>query len=240
MKNVGSLAIKLNEAILGSRRPGLIASYSLARELATYTALLPLLLLAPLAKGKKKFLIYAQPRTGSTLLVDLLNSHPNIRCEREVLAFRPLLTRSFLEARRSLHPRYTYGCKILNHQLERQVSHRCTTAFLRKIQNRGWGIIHLRRENVLRQALSRVLVDSRRLRHLETGEPRWQGQVRISAPELHRCIRESERWTRRDQRTFAQLPHLELVYERDLLQAERHQAASNRVFEFLEVARAGL
>ncbi len=238
MKNVGSVAVRLNEAFLSSRRPRLIAAYSLAREFATYTALLPLLPLLPLARGRKKFIVYSQPRTGSTLLVDLLDSHPDIHCEREILAFTTLLTKPFLQARRSLHPRQIYGCKISNHQLERQVSRSCISAFLKTIQEEGWSIIHLRRENIVRQALSLLLADMTKVRHLETGKIRLREQVRISPEELYNRVKETERWTQHDQGVFTGLPHLELIYERDLLRTEQHQITSNRAFEFLALASA--
>ena len=93
-----NLAIRLNERILASNKSWLKKAYPIVREFGTYAVQVPLFLLKPLSNDKSKFVIYAQARTGSTLLIDLLNSNPALHCDREIFAFRAIFTEEFLNA----------------------------------------------------------------------------------------------------------------------------------------------
>jgi len=100
-----------------------------------------------------RFVIFAQPRTGSTLLASLLKAHPRIRCDGEILGKRRLLPGPFVTARSILAEEDVYGFKVMIFQLWNQRIYD-VGAFMRHLYGDGWKILHMRRRNVLRQAIS--------------------------------------------------------------------------------------
>jgi len=121
----------------------------------------------------QRFLIYAQPRTGSTWLVDLLNSHPEIECDSELfnddyqemarrLWSRRLLRKypiPYMQVRAKTCPYPAYGFKLLHYQTRRSID------LLAKLHQRGWHIISLRRNQLWNQAVSDVLAIQTRKYH---------------------------------------------------------------------------
>jgi len=123
-----------------------------------------------------KFIIFAGPRTGSTYLVDFLNSVPKTRCYAELfqkdridfrhhepvdsrlsdIGFRDASPLEFLrllgeEAR----PCRRFGCKIVGLQ-----SLKPTPEFLREIcTDRSWRKIYLWRDDLFEQAVSFALAE---------------------------------------------------------------------------------
>ena len=69
------------------------------------------------AGDRRRFLIFAQGRAGGTLLGTLLDDHPQIACEGEVL-YRPVaLPRVWCHAGRARHRGVVYGCRVMIYQL---------------------------------------------------------------------------------------------------------------------------
>ena len=180
--------VRLHELILASKLPWLIGTYAKIREFAVYTIHFPARFFLDSSCFQNNFLIYAQPRTGSTLLVDLLNSSPYIRCEREIFVLRTIWTEAFINAKRSLYPDKAYGCKIMGYQLERQLTSLGMQPFLWKMHQRGWKIIHLKRRNVLRQALSQVLVQQGGQLHRLATDSSRAVPLRIDLNKLQQAI----------------------------------------------------
>ncbi len=122
---------------------------------------------------QKRFFIFGQRRTGSTLLVSLLNSHPDIRCYSELfypgrwnvhirrflkpLAFRyPLL---YLDGvcRTSFRP--IVGFKLMTHQNEELGN------LMRQLIERGWRVIAVRRHDIVQRVLSEAVLFTTRKPH---------------------------------------------------------------------------
>src|SRR5690606_18816174 len=90
-------------------------------------------------RADTRFVIFAQGRTGTWLLHDLLNAHPGVWCDKEILAPQRLAPYAFLEGA-SRRPGTAYGCHVqIRHLLE--THHLDPAAFLHRMHDAGWRII---------------------------------------------------------------------------------------------------
>jgi len=196
-----------------------------------------------------RFVIVNTGRSGSTLLVDLLRSHPAIDCRDELLNERrwqgwrrpagwllraypaPYLER---QARRS--PRPVYGFKLKTggqvHDLGRT---------LHSLHQRGWRLLYLHRRDALQQTFSWCVAQASGHWQATTGQPSASsGAVTLDVSnflhDLRTCVQ--------DRQTLAELmralPHLPLVYEDDLQDSARWPATGARVCAWLGIAAAPL
>lgn len=195
-----------------------------------------------------RFVVVANGRTGSTLLADLLRSHPAIQCENEIFneerwrgARRPLgwLARAFplpylaWRAGRATQP--VFGFKLKTGGQVPDLGHT-----LHSLHHHGWRLISLSRRAALQQTFSWAVAQA-------TG--RWQRTAGGEAPpqrvaldatsflrDLQTCI--ADRQALAD--LLQPLPHLPLIYEDDLQHSDRWSATGARLCAFLGVAPAPL
>ena len=116
--------------------------YRRIREIEFYM----ILLIRISHKLNKKFIIFGQGRSGSTLLVDLLNSHPAIYCDDEILMYKVIFPKTYVKARSVSSKKHVYGFKVKIYQLWHQNildSHK----FLFHFYKSGWKILYLKRGN---------------------------------------------------------------------------------------------
>jgi len=232
-RNFNRGLVRLHKRIVASQIPWLIGGYARIRESAVYALYVPARLFRHPSRFKNNFLVYAQTRTGSTVLADLLNSNPFVRCERELFALGTVFTEAFINAKRSFYPDRAYGCKIMAYQLEQQVSPSGMHPFMLKMHIQGWKILYLTRRNVLRQALSHLLVQLGGEYYLLASDSSPLGRFNIDLDDLQHTIRKIEAAAVRDEKVLEGIPHLKLVYEDDLLQPEKHQETLNNTLTYL-------
>lgn len=196
-----------------------------------------------------RFVVVTNGRSGSTLLVDLLRSHPAVQCENEILnegrwqgALQPLgwLVRTMpapylaWQANRATKP--VFGFKL---KTGAQVNDLGGT--LDSLQRRGWRLIYLARRDALAQTFSWCVAQASG-RWQSNGERpiRDRDSVTLDVPAFQRdlsaCVQ--------DRKHLAALlhrwPHLALVYEDDLLEREQWPVTGARLCAFLGVAPAPL
>lgn len=232
--NDGSKRALRRVAVAAVRRLPLTGVRNLAFEIPTYAAAL-----VPWQRTHRKFIIFGQGRSGSTLLVDLLNSSPDVRCEDEILRFVRRLPTLYVKGRaaRADAPVFGFHLKIW-HLTDTQGIPDAPT-WLRLMHRDGWNILYLRRENLLRQSLSAAVAKRRqRWFHEATAGPLRLEPVEVDPQELVYQIRRKEQFLRAEAQALADIPHLEVVYERDLLHGERHQETADRVFDWIGARRA--
>src|SRR4051812_11468170 len=68
-------------------------------------------------RDQRRFVVFAQGRTGSTLLVDLLRSSPGVHCDEEILDRPVRLPHLWIASRRAARPGTGYGFKVKIYQL---------------------------------------------------------------------------------------------------------------------------
>jgi LPS sulfotransferase NodH len=186
-----------------------------------------------------RFVIVTPGRSGSELLTDLLDSHPGICCEAEILRQRYLLPEQFIAGRAAkagLGGASAYGFKIHCGHFGYQVL-RERPGYLRRLSDSGAQLIFLRRENLLAQAISSTIAN----------RTRWHWHRRDSADftpfELDPVevlmmaflFEESDQYLRD---LLYELPHITLIYERDLLEPECQQATVDRIADLLHLPHA--
>lgn len=227
-------ALAVNDLVVTSEKSWLLRPYALVRELGVYFFGFLSRLRRESARSNTKFIIYCHGRTGSTLLVDLLNAHPCVHCDREVLALPSLFTQKFLNAKRANYSELAFGCKILNHQLMRQVGQAEIHDFLQELRADGWKVIYLVRDNTVRHALSFMAMRHRPKRHRKVADRSFsQATFYVETKELQRRMENLRHERLRDDALLSEVDHLCLVYERDLLDGLRHQETANRVFAYV-------
>lgn len=197
-------------------------------ESATYARLL----LPGLQRPHRRFLIFAQGRSGSTLLADLLNSHPDVYCADEILTWKRRDPARYAKACSVGHRCGTYGFKVKIYQLTEAQEITAPNAWLRDMHADGWSVLHLQRTNVLRQALSSMVAEQRSVYH-EEGAGSEPQPVLIDIDDLFARTRRRVTTIEDEVAALDGVPHEAFVYEDDLLRPETHQATADRAFEFL-------
>lgn len=181
-----------------------------------------------------KFVILAQPRTGSQLLTDLLNSHPDIFCDGEIFwrehINRLLWPQLFLRGRSVSNREKTYGFSLKIAHLPQH--HLDPQNFLDGLHQGGWKFIYLTRENLLRQAISWSIAMHRN-KWSDTKETHQKFKVVLDTETILQQINLRERERLEEQRILQEMPYLALTYEEGLLRAEQHQNALDKVFDYL-------
>jgi LPS sulfotransferase NodH len=191
----------------------------------------------------QRFLIYSQPRTGSSWLVDLLNNHPEIECDgelfnsdcprsrrvwsRRLLQSRPI---PYLQLRATLCKAPAYGFKVLHYQACQQ------KGLLTRLNRRGWQIIHLSRVHLWNQAVSDQLAIQTKRYHRTQNDPLQTDRVRIEPAAILNKIDSLKRQSHDETRALEGIPHLRIEYERDLVDDSVRDLTLSRIHVMLGVS----
>jgi len=230
--------IRTNESIIISNKPWLIRFYGVIREFSVYSLHYSSKLFKRTKSSNNNFIIYTQGRSGSTLLIDLINSNPEIHCDREIFSIPTVFTEKFIISKRSLYSDRAYGCKIRSRQLQRQVGMNYMHNFMLKMHKMSWKIIYLTRRNILRHALSTILMWQRGLgkhHQYKNHGPYQLEKIHVDFNELQKTMEKIQELNVRDEDVLEGIPHLRLIYEEDLIRSECHQKALDKVFYYLDL-----
>ena len=195
-------------------------------------------------KCQVRVLIFAQGRTGSTLLESLLTESQHFVGKGEVLgagASRVRFPRSFLSgmAKRHAPQNFVAHVKIYHLTQDREKAGARPTepgAFLRKLAATGWHIIYLRREDRVRQVISNEVAKARGNPH-KLDDQRENMLITIDRERLIRDVRWRDQIIEEERRALSGLDPLEIVYERDLLNPDRHQSTLDRILDYIGLER---
>jgi hypothetical protein len=193
-----------------------------------------------------RFIIVANGRTGSTLLVDLLDSHPMIACADELLnerhwrrRHRPLLwlARAFpilyLERQAHKSTQAAYGFKL---KTGGQVHNLGST--LTSLHRRGWKLIYLARSDALQQTFSWSVAKLTGRWQTTIEQPGRSQSVTLDVPSFLRDLQTTLHDRQCLAEIMAPLPHLALVYEDDLARPVLRPATCERICTWLGIAPA--
>ncbi len=184
-----------------------------------------------------RFVVLAEARSGSSLLCSLLDSHPHIRCEGEILRHRhprldPLVFLDGHAARARLKGAQAYGFKLLaspDWWNQKALAHED----IPRLVEHGFVVVGLRRRDMLAKAVSWL--------HAKTlGQWRWReldddarSTITVTADELYEALERVEVADRIQQDVASEFASLSLVYEDDLVDAAAQQATAARIAELL-------
>lgn len=194
-------------------------------------------------KHQKKFIIFAHWRTGSTLLTQLLNSHPEIKCDTELFNFKRfnitngsiLLPHLFIRGNSLKSKNKTYGFDLKLYQIKKStIKYKNSPEILiDELNRRGWKIIHLWRKNKLRQAVSNQIAHKRNKWHDTLDNPIKKTKINIDFDTLINEIEYDENIVSEEKEILKNFEHISINYEKDLLNQEKHQNTCNKIFRYL-------
>lgn len=209
----------------------------LAKEAITYSTYFAL----PKREPSIKFVILTQGRSGSDLLVSLLDSHPQIHCAREPLRHRLLFPKLYLKCYTNLSPRDVFGFKLIVYQFNNVQRIEDPVIFMADLYDLGFKIIYLKRRNTLRIALS-VYYSLHRgtwVSKESDGKPKHT-KMAVDFRKLFNKMEAIDRFRILEEKILEKLPHMKIVYEDDLLDNNRHQSTVDRIANFLGVSPASV
>lgn len=178
------------------------------------------------------FVLFAQGRSGSTLLGELLGCHPSVYFAGELLAAPVGSPRRRVDMVRWRHPRHVVGFHVKIYQLTDVQQVADPGAWLRAVHSRGWRVIALRRENLLRQVLSNMTALARERYH-DRGATDDRQPLHVDPEDLLHWMRVRADAARQEEQALAGLPHVALGYESDLLDPAAWPATAARAFRHL-------
>ena len=181
------------------------------------------------------FIIVARSRTGSTLLEKLLNNHPNIQCEGELLnnlsGRKPeKIINSFFSKKNK--QTYAAGYKVFYYHPNDGSSEEIWNIHLNK---KNLKIIHLKRENILRTVLSKKIADKTKQWSIKNSSKRISiedKRITLSIPESIEEFEKTRNWENEFDRKFINHEMLEVNYE-ELTSDPKSQLY--KIFSFLNV-----
>ncbi|MEM1369076.1 MAG: hypothetical protein AAGG02_13880, partial [Cyanobacteria bacterium P01_H01_bin.15] len=184
----------------------------------------------------KRFVIFGRGRSGSTLLVDLLGSLDSVCCDGEILHYRVYFPKLHIETQAAKAPATVYGFKLLSYQLGSVQGIANPADFLRSLEQAGYQFIYLQRRNLLRHALSNIVARQREQFHFRDSSQRTKHQIDVD--EVLKWMKSSQRMRVKELSWLSGISYLELFYEDDLLDSDRHQATIDRVCSYLQIPSA--
>jgi hypothetical protein len=188
-----------------------------------------------------KFVIYTRGRTGSTVLTDLLNCHPDIFCDVEIFNFlysrdRVFFPGSYINScskKAALHKKSVYGFKVKIAQLRIEHKYKNYHRILEDLHKDGWKFIHLIRKNYLRHKISNLLSFESNIYHIRENDETNKIKIKADCDILMASIKYGEEIEKTEEENLKDIPSLKLIYERDLLDNSRHQETADRIFSYL-------
>lgn len=191
---------------------------------------------------RKKYIVVTEARSGTGLLATLMGQHPDVLNDAEIFHHKaaPKLRSPgmYLNARSkkaaSLN-KSVYGFKLFYHHLvlNQGLSDAQARAFIFDRHAQGWKIIYLRRNNILRRTLSGITAASREILHVR--DKQALKKVRIDCQRLMNGLELAERLLAIDEDMMAQVDHVLVDYEADLLNPANHATTCSRIFKHLDI-----
>ncbi len=192
----------------------------------------------PKQKIEHKFVIFCIHRSGSSLLANLLDSHPLIHCEDELLYHRKFYPINYLETRGKLSPKENFGFKLMPNHIGYQ-GYDDPYQFILSLYDKDFKFIKLSRRDLFRAAISLLAAQKRRKFHYSKNE-RSLGIPKITLPPSQ--VKETTAWfqnlTLLQDQVMESLPYLELFYEDHLIDSANHQSTVDSIVDFLGIPRA--
>ena len=183
----------------------------------------------------QKFIIITRSRTGSNLLISLLNSHPCVSTEGEV--FNRLNDRSWKAVWDGIFSKYWYSINTVGFKLfYYHPMDDSGEALWNAIQeNQSIRIIHLVRKNMLRTYVSREIALKQDIWTSQEAQLKETTKTKKVEIDGGKCIEEFKRiqgWEQNTRERFSTHPFLEISYE-DMVSDKKEVMQS--VFDFLNV-----
>jgi LPS sulfotransferase NodH len=180
---------------------------------------------------ERRFLILTTGRSGGELLASLLDSHPSIMCDGELLLHRTALPHQVVRGREALaglRRAQAYGFKLTRENLVRQELDD-PAEFVRVLHARGYRMIVLERRDLLQQAISFARAEKLGYLHHRAGGGGEFVRLALDPMAVLALMYVIEEAARFCHEALAGIPHLLITYEEDLATPERQQRAVDEI-----------
>ena len=185
-------------------------------------------------KPERRFVVVAQGRTGSTLLRDLLRSHEMIDCDGELFLYWRWFPGQHVLRKMQATVKPVYGFKLLTYQPEGVLGFSSLTPILDWLESNDFRIIYLRRDNVLRHALSQL--SARVNQFSQRGEGHHERRrLHIDRDTIFYWINLLNYRRMLDESIMKDRVFLDVRYERDLEDSQNWHPLFLRIGQFLAV-----
>ena len=195
-------------------------------------------------KTKKRYILFGHGRSGSHLIGDYINQHPDAYFDDELFNFFRLAKLSFWKrwiVKKLPHVyfnrriRYTqkevYGFSFIIYQFK------IARTSLREMHENGWKIIYLNRTDLFDQMIShQVAFKKNNWHNIKTQETEKAEQSEFFELDLEMCIKslkDTQDIRESEKKLLKGLPHFSVNYERDIQVSTRHQETLDGVFDYL-------
>lgn len=186
-------------------------------------------------------LIFAQGRTGSTLLESLLCSTGHFRENGELLntdwRSEVLFPLQYIRGmtRWKKDENFVFHLKLyhLTTDRRRPVD---PVLFVETLFKEGWKIIYLSRRNKFKHALSNIVAKARQNYH-KLSDNEETLKLTVDCEKLVKRVHRRFRYEELEKEVLSRIRYLELTYEDDLENSEVHQETVNRVLDYLSLER---
>jgi LPS sulfotransferase NodH len=185
-----------------------------------------------------RFVIVTSGRAGSELLGQLLNSHPKVTCESEILDSPRLSSDRFLEgrARRSQQRgMVAYGMKVKPAHIHEIQQIENSGDWLRRLQARGWKVIYVGRSDRIRQGVSVLRGELRQWHYVASEGAPPPDPMELDPMQLIATMYIIQRWENQITQLLEGVDFLDVNYERDLEDAAKQAATVERAWDFLHI-----
>jgi len=186
-------------------------------------------------KRKSRFVIFGPGRSGSTLLVKLINSNSEVFCDMEELRLPRLFPLKYIDYRSKsdVSSKPVYGFKMQHNHLALQ-GLKNEEAVIKYFRENDWKFIFLWRKNILRQALSLEIARERGVWFVSDPN-KGLDTVTISPHKLLSLMTQINNSHDIYRSLLQTSKYLELVYEDDLFDIVRQKVAMTKIAVFLDV-----
>ena len=153
---------------------------------------------------ERRFFVFAQGRTGSTLLAALLGAHPDVQCDHEILSVPVFSPLRYVQRMSLICPARVHGFRVKIYQLTGIQRMRQPREFVLALHEAGYRIIHLKRENLLRQSVSNLFALANRRYHYKSGDDRRVGTISVDCRRVVEMIEKRLRYADDEERVVAE------------------------------------
>lgn len=191
-----------------------------------------------------RVVIFAQGRTGSTLLEDLISKTGYFEKHGELfnkIRGEILFPLHFIRGLPKRTPDKNFIFHVKIYQLTRDRKRPVDPAdFINALYQEGWKIIYLKRRNKVRHVLSNKVANARGASHKfdnEKDNEKEELSLEIDLESFIRGVNGRDKFDEMEQRILQNVDYHEVVYEDDLENQENHQETINGILDYLSLER---
>jgi hypothetical protein len=192
---------------------------------------------------KHNFIMIGQGRSGSTLLKQLLDSHPYICCEGELYNVKEnYITNKLIRKIAYTFPIYTFYYR--NYLAKTKVygftllfsDHKRKHYILKQLTNRNWKIIHFYRNDIIEQVFSHLVAVESGLWHRNmNNQSELANKITINKDDFFKRIKNLVNQKTNELELLKNFDHHTVIYETDLLDNNEWQKTCDDLFRFLGI-----